>query len=314
MAIVKLSAGERRRLSVFITCLFLAALAWVITTLSSPYNFAIKRVLVFKNTPQKRAFHSLQADTVTAVVKGTGWQMLFSKMHNDGKTISVDLRSLENENYVVLSSQLKQINDKEVNQEIIAFNPDTLFFDFSNRSVKRVPVKLVSSLKYQPQFAQSNNAIVKPAYVTIDGPSDKINNIKEWDTDTLTATNVNKTIKEQLNMQAVSEGNLSIYPKSVDVIVPVDEFTEKTLEIPVKLINNRDYYNVKIFPQKVRVTFITALKKYAETDENFFEVQADLDLWRLQGYNTLPVKLTRVPPYCKIVNVDPPNIDFIIQK
>ena len=34
---------------------------------------------------------------------------------------------------------------------------------------------------------------------------------------------------------------------------------KKTVSIPVKLVNNRNYYNVKIFPQKVKVTFTTSL-------------------------------------------------------
>ncbi|WP_183573391.1 YbbR-like domain-containing protein [Mucilaginibacter sp. X5P1] len=314
MAIVKLSAGERRRLSAFFTCLVLASLAWLFTTLSKPYDYHVKRVLTYKNSPQKRAFHSLQSDTVEVTVKGTGWQMLFSKMNDENTPIAADLRSLDNGNFVVLSSQLKQINDKDANHEIIAINPDTLYFDFSYRMVKRVPVHLVAALKYQQQFAQSNNPIVKPAYVTLTGPANRISKITQWDTDSLIAEDVNETIRTKLNMQAVSEGNMSMYPKAVDVVVPVDEFTEKTLQIPVKIINNFDYYNVKIFPQKVKVTFVTSLKKYAEINEDFFEAESDLNLWRLQGYTILPVKLIRYPPFCKIVRIDPPNIDFIIRK
>ena len=314
MAIVKLSTTERRRLSAFFTCLVLAAVAWLFTTLSNPYNYTVKRVLNYKNAPQKRAFHSLQSDTVDVTVQGNGWQMLFSKMGDNNIPITVDLRSLDNANYVVLSSQLKQINDKDVNHAITAINPDTLYFDFSNRMVKRVPVRLLTSIKYQQQFAQSNNTFINPAYVTLTGPVSKISKITEWDTDSLIVNNVNETIRTKVDLQSVGEGNMSVYPKSVYVMLPVDEFTEKTLQIPVKLINNHDYYNVKIFPQKVKVTFITSLKKYAETDEDFFEAESDLDLWRLQGYSTLPVKLSRFPPFCKIVNIDPPNIDFIINK
>jgi len=271
MAIVKLSAGERRRLSAFFTCLVLAALAWIVTTLSNPYNFTVKPIVA-------------------------------------------DLQSLDKENYVVLNSQLNQINDRDTDNIIVSINPDTLYFDFSNRMVKRVPIRLVAGLRYQRQFAQSNNAVIKPAFVTLVGPSSLIDKITEWDTDSLTAGNVNETIRTSLNLQPVTEGNMTMYPKSIDVVVPVDEFTEKTLDIPVKLVNNRDYYNVKIFPQKVKVTFIIALKKYTEVDEDFFEAQADLDLWRLKGYSTLPVRLTRVPPFCKIISIQPPNIDFIIRK
>jgi len=274
----------------------------------------VKRVLSYKNAPQKRAFHSLQSDTVDVTIKGTGWQMLLSKMNNDNKPLIVDLQSLNSTNYVVLGSQISQVMDKDAIHDVAGFNPDTLYFDFLNRMVKRVPIKLITGIKYQHQFAQSNNTIIKPGYVTLVGPSARIDKITEWDTDSLTATDVNETIRARVNMQPVSEGNMTLYPKTIDVVIPVDEFTEKTLQIPVKLVNNHNFYNVKVFPQKVKVTFVTALKKYTEIDENFFEAEADLDLWRLKGYNTLPVKLTRVPPYCKIISIEPANIDFIIKK
>ena len=125
---------------------------------------------------------------------------------------------------------------------------------------------------------------------------------------------MNETIRTKLGLQPPNEGNITVYPKSVDVIVPVDEYTEKTLQIPVKLLNNNDYYNVKVFPEKVKVTFLTSLRRYMEIDENFFEADADLNLWKNQGYTTLPVKLIRVPPFCRVISVDPPNIDFIVKK
>lgn len=315
MAFVKLSASERRRLSAFFTCLVLAALAWVFTTLSNTYNFTVKAVLSYKNAPQKRAFHSLQPDTINTTLQGTGWQMLFSRMNNANKTINVDLSTLENKDYVVLSSQLKQINDKkEFDEQVVAFSPDTLYFDFSNRAVKRVPVQLVSDIKYQRQFAQSNDISIKPSYVTLSGPGNLIDNIKVWNTDSLRLDSVNETVKTRLDLQQAKEGNIGIYPKSVQVVLPVDEFTERTISVPVKLINNRDYYKVKVFPQKVKVTFTTSLSRYAEMDEDFFEASADLSLWRDRGYTTLPVKLTRMPSYCKIVKIEPQNIDFIVRK
>jgi hypothetical protein len=106
MAIIKLSAIERRRLSAFITCLVVAIFAWLFTTLSNPYKYTVKQAINFKNAPLKRAFHPLQSDTIEAIVQGTGWQMLFSKM-NEQKPISIDLRTLDTKNFIVLNAQVK---------------------------------------------------------------------------------------------------------------------------------------------------------------------------------------------------------------
>jgi YbbR domain-containing protein len=315
MAIIKLSATERRRVSVFFTCLLLAGIAWVLVTLSRTYNFTVRHVLTYQNTPQHRAFHSLQPDTVNITVKGTGWQMLFAKMNSASHPVKIDLRTLDRENYVVLKTQIKDINKShELQYEVVGFDPDTLYFDFSNRSVKRVPVRLIAALKYQQQFARSDDITIKPAYVTITGPSNRIDGITVWKTDSLKADDVDETIKTTVNLEPVKEGNISIYPKSVQVIVPVNEFTEKTIEVPVKLINNTEYYNVKVFPLKVRVTFTTPLNKYTDINEEYFEAQADLDLWKKRNYKMLPVKLAKIPDFCKIVKIEPQYVDFIIKK
>lgn len=315
MAIIKLSAIERRRLSAFITCLVFAVFAWLFTTLSNPYKYTVKQPLRYINSPQKKAFHSLQSDTVNAVVQGTGWQMLFSRVSDQRKSVLVDLQGLETKNYVVLSPQLKRINaKKDIDREIIAFTPDTLFFDFSSRSVKRVAVQLVKDIKYQKQFSQAGNIVIKPSYVTLSGPADVLARITSWKTDSLKLTDLNESYSTRLNLRPPNEGNVEVLPKSVQVSLPVDEYTEKTLAVPVKVINNHNFYDVKIFPQKVKVTFTTALRDYDDLNEDDFEAVVDLDNWRHRGYTILPVKVKRFPTYSRIVKIEPQNVDFIIRK
>lgn len=314
MAIIKLSAIERRRLSAAITCLVVAFVVWVLVTLSGTYKYTIKQGVNFKNSPRKRAFNSLQSDTVDVTMMGTGWQMLVSKMQAAGQPLNVDIHTLENKDFVVLSNQMAQINaGHDTVNYVVSINPDTLYFDFTNRMSKSVPVTVLSKISYEQGYAQSDRIMVRPKNVTISGPTNRIQKITEWPTDSLRLSDINEDYTTRLNLRPVNDGSLMIVPKQVEVRLPVDEFTEKTLEIPIKLINH-NFDNVKIFPQKVKVTFTVSLSKYAETDEDFFDAVADLDLWRNKGYTTLPVRLPRIPSFCKIVSVEPRNIDFIVKK
>lgn len=314
MPIIKLSVSERRRLQVFVTCLLLAMAAWVLTTLSGSYHFTVKQAINFKNAPQRRAFKALQADTVEVTMQGTGWQMLFSKVNTYTHPVTIDLHTLEHSNYIALNTQIAQINKTtDAQHRIIAFTPDTLYFDFTNRVVKKVKVEPVLEIKYQQQYEESGKIQVKPAFITINGPGNVIQNIKTWKTDTLRLNNVNDVISTTLPLQPVKEGNISIYPKNVQLRIPVEEFTEKTLRIPVKLVNNPHYYNVKVIPQYVNITFTVPLSRYTEVDEDFFEANADFGLWE-QGYSVLPINITRVPAYCRIVKTMPRNVDFLVKK
>jgi YbbR domain-containing protein len=169
-------------------------------------------------------------------------------------------------------------------------------------------------LKYQQQFAQSDDIVINPRYVTISGPSNVIDKITSWKTDSLKAEDVSENINTRVRLAPVKEGNIGIYPNSVQVKIPVAEFTEKTIDVTVRLVNNREYYRVNLLPKKVRVTFTTALNKYAGMNEEFFEAQADLNMWKSYGHKMLPVRVTQLPDYCRLVKIEPQNIDFIVKK
>jgi YbbR domain-containing protein len=316
MAIIKLSRAERRRISVFVTCFFVAVVAWVFVTMSNNYTYPVKVALNYKNQPLHKAFFALQADTVTALIGGTGWQKLFSSLtSSQNRNILVDLKKLETQNFIVLSSQLPQINQKsDKSAPIISFNPDTVYFDFTARQVKRVPVVLESNVTYQQQYARADDINLKPEYVTISGPAAFVDSVTSWKTDLLVVKNANSSIRSRLKLVLPKENNISIYPKMVDVTIPVDEFTEKTLEVPVKIINNYSYNRVTLFPKKVKITFTVSLNNYPEMDADFFEAVADLNAWQKHGSATLPVKLKQQPDYCKIVSIQPASINFIIRK
>jgi YbbR domain-containing protein len=315
MAIIKLSKAERRRLSVFFTCLVLAFAAWVVTILSDEYNYNVKMVVGFTNRPVKRSFRALQSDTVDARVEGSGWDMLFAKMNMDDNHLVINVKNLENHNFVLLSSQLKTINEKrKANQQIAAFEPDTLYFDFSSLAVRRVPILVQYKVETKRQFTISGDLLMRPDYVTVTGPAEEINKIKYWKTDSLKVEDVEDPVDQVVHLQPVPESNMTIFPKNVRVHIPVSEFTEKTVEVPVKLINNKNYYSVKMVPQKVKITFTVALDKYATTDERAFEAVADLDLWQIKGYKQLPVSVTLFPPFCKLVGIEPQNLDFIVKE
>ena len=316
MAIIKLSGAERRRISAFFTCLVLAVMAWIFVTMSNNYTFPVKITLNYKNHPPRKAFYALQADTVTALVGGSGWQKLLVNLTAAKKrTVTIDLKKLETQNFIVLSSQLPAINQQaEKNHQIISFSPDTVYFDFTARKVKRVPVILNSKISFEQQFALSGDININPKYVTISGPAAYVDSVKGWKTDSLTVEKANATIKSRLNLLLPKENNVSISPKAVDINVPVDEFTEKTLEIPVKLINNKVYSNVTLLPKKVKVTFTVSLNNYPEIGADFFEAVTDLNDWQKNGLVTLPIKLRQKPDYCTIVSVQPANVNFFVRK
>ena len=315
MAIIKLTPAEKRKLSIFFTCLSLAVIAWLFFSLSNKYEYEVKTVVNFRNLPANKAFNPLQSDTVLLKVQGSGWQLLFTRLRIYPSDVKVDLKALEKRNFVTFSEQMNSINSYYSSQQkIINVQPDTLYFDFTTRKVKKVPIKLLSNLSFVKQFGQSEKTILKPDYVTLTGPQEQLDKIEFWLTDTLKRKFVEATINEKVNLVKAKEANISIYPTSTEAKIPVEEFTEKKILVPVRIVNNSEYYNVKLIPDKVKITIMISLKDYANADEDDFEAIADLNLWKNNKANMLPVQLVKRRGFSRVRKIEPLQVNFIIKK
>jgi YbbR domain-containing protein len=315
MPFIRLTKIERRRVLTLLACLFLAIAAWLFMALNNKYNYIAKTVIVFKNKPAKRAFYPLQTDTLDLEVEGTGWQLVFARLRISPPSISVNLSQLNARNFVVLSDQLYNIN-KQVGsaQKVISVKPDTLYFDFTKQIIKKVNIKLVSQLAFHKQYGLASEVILNPKSVTVAGPQEELSKIVAWPTDTLKINNLQNSTTARIGLQHSIHKNVSIYPSSTEVKLSVDEFTEKTVEVPLKILNNRNYNSIKLYPKKVKVTFLVALGSYAQVDANFITATIDVDEWKNLNHRQFAVKITEFPDYCKLISVSPSKIDFVVEK
>jgi len=315
MPFIRLTQIEKRRVFTILACLFLAIAAWLFMALNNKYIYTAKTVIIFKNTPTKRAFYPLQSDTVDLQVEGTGWQLLFSRLRINPSSVVVSLSQLNTKDFITFSDQLYNVNRQlESTQKVISVRPDTLYFDFTKRTVKKVPINLVSKLDFISQYGISSDIILNPKYVKVAGPAEELSKITVWPTDTLKLNKIQGSTTVRIGLQHSIHKNVSIYPSSVEVKLPVDEFTEKTVEVPLKIINNKNYNSIKLYPKKIKVTFLVALGNYSQVNENFITATVDVNEWQELAHKQFTVKITEFPDYCKLININPSKVDFVVEK
>jgi len=312
MPFLTLNRLERKRLSVFLTSFLMAIFAWLFFALSNRYPYKLDVKVNYIDPPVHKAYHPLHDDTVTLSIEGSGWQLLFSRLRSH-EVLNVSLKELEYKSYIALSNQINELNHQiESGQKIIRLYPDTLFFDFSSRITKKVPVKLRYQLSFKKSFAISGPVKIYPDSVMITGAAEYIRKIKFWPTETLIYSDVNSSITTKVPLKA--PGNtLDIMTKQVKVDFPVDEFTEKVVEVPVTLINNKSK-EVMFLPEKVRVTVLTALSSYSTIEKDSFKANVDFNGWLKYKYAQLPVSFTKLPAYTKLIKVEPQVVDFVIEQ
>ncbi len=129
--------------------------------------------MTYVNLPENKAFHPLQSDTVTVNIKMSGWKVFMERLRPDTAKIQVDLSGLKSRNFIVFGNQIGFINRQfPGDKQVVGVSPDTLYFDFSKQTQRKVPVKAVQNLTFQRQYGVIGATRTVPEYVTITGPLD----------------------------------------------------------------------------------------------------------------------------------------------
>lgn len=315
MVAINLNKKQQKKLSLFAFCLLVSFLVWSLFALSNRYIYTVKVSLNYVNIPPKRAFHPLQSDTVNMQVEGTGWQVLFSNLRLKPQGIQVDLSGLKTRDWILFSNQLGYINRQfSANQRVVSISPDTLFFNFSKQDVKKVTVNLFKEIEFRKQYDIVGDIKIEPKYVTVTGPLEDLVLIDGWATDTLRRNDVDQSIEARIALTKSQKANINIHPSMVDIKIPVGEVTEEIIEVPIKAENAKAFRTVKILPEKVRLTLIVSLEKYETINKDMFEAVINLNDWRSQNIQHLPIIITKQPDFVKVVKIEPQNVEFLLWK
>lgn len=311
----RISKIQRRKISIFVRCLIISFLAWLMIAVSNKYTFTVKAGIEYVNIPEKRAFHPLQSDTVSVRIKMSGWNVLLSRLRPDTANIQVDLSSLSARNYIVFSNQIGFINRQfPLEKQAISVSPDTLYFDFSKQTQRKVPVRVPMHLGFKKQYGVIGATRTIPEYVTITGPLEDVANIEYLETDSIFGSQVHTDIRTVSSINRRQRTNVTIYPTFAEVTIPIGELTEKIIELPIKVESQGRYTSVRTIPTKVTVTTLVSLKDFSKWTARDFEAIVDLSNWEENRVNSLPVILTKVPDFVKIVKLEPQNVDFFVRK
>ncbi|QQT24820.1 hypothetical protein I6J02_13855 [Sphingobacterium spiritivorum] len=315
MALRRFNKSQKRKISIFLRCILISFIAWTLFAISNKYVYSMKAGIQYVNLPDNKAFHPLQSDTVSLKVEMSGWKLLLSRFRQDTANIQVDLSGLKNRNWIVFSNQIGFINRQFPNDKhVVSVSPDTLYFDFSKQTQRKVPIKAVYSVDFAKQYGIIGDTRSLPEYVTITGPLEDVANIESWETDTIRGTGINADIRTMAYLDRNQKANINVYPAYAEVTIPVGELTEKVMELPIKVENAEKYTSVRTLPTKVKVIILVSLKDYNKWTQRDFEAVVDIEDWEENRVPNLPVILTKIPPYCKVVSVEPQNVDFFIRK
>jgi hypothetical protein len=310
----------KRDYLIFLGFLALSSLFWLLKTFEKTYeadytfniDFHDKKGYVFDEDLPKK---------VTLTVEETGFDLLRYKLNPNFQTVSLNLEELIQRrerrrgtgNYFLLSSDIKGpiIRYLPSTTTIKNIQPDTLHIRFGRQVQKKVPVSFNGLVIPARQRMISGNIRVTPDSVTIFGSARILDTLLSVRTEFETFNNVKDTLSQTMRLQKIP--GIEFGQNRFNVMIPVETFTEKTVNVPVVGIGFPNDMQVRTFPGLVQVSFFVGVGRYSTVDERNFKAWVDYSDIKNTGGNQLKVTVETDQKWIDNMNVSPEMIDFLLE-
>lgn len=316
----KPSRFKRRNLLIFIVCLMIATLFWFLLAFNGFYTTTIRVPVQYINMPEQKMMTDKLPTELEVSLSGSGYQLMSYMLQPDNALILLDGRNIgtspslkASSAFLTTYSGIDYFNRLHGDVSVLHISPDTLFFNFFERGIRKVPVIPNLDLSFRSQFYLSDSARVLPDSITLTGPADRFDSIFSIRTELLQLSDVYKSGVYTLKIEQLDSA-LSYAPVQVDVELNVDQFTEAVIEVPIRIEHLLSRDSLDIYPEKVQVSCLVALKQYNTLKPSSFVVAADAFDLRDTRSRSLKLYLRKYPAFIKQVRIQPETVEFIVRK
>lgn len=303
-----------REFFIFMFFFVIASIFWLVQTLDREYELEVKVPVRLQNVPESIVITSDFPSDLTVNVRDKGTTLLNYRLTKRFSPINIDFAEYQNRRHhvTILSSTFAKAVTSQLgaNTHVGTIKPDTLEYYYSEGKSKKVPVRLQAKVSAGQQYYLSDT-IFTPEQVTVYAPQGALDTIKVAYTKYFEQTQIEDTLHRQVEL-AGSRG-VKFVPDVVDLILPVDIYTEKSVEVPIEGVNFPADKTLRAFPSKVKVTFHVGLSKYLDIKPEDFHVLVTYEELMKLGNEKYEVKLKKVPQGISQLRIYPQQVDFLIE-
>ncbi len=310
-----LLSKRSREFFVFLFFFVIASGFWLLQTLNNDYETEFSIPVRLKGVPNNTVITSEPAPELRIKVKDKGTVLLNYMLGKSFYPITLDFSDYKgaNNHVRIYASQFekKVLSQLNVSTRLISMKPDTLEYIYSTGASKLIPVKLLGTVNAGRQYYLSDT-IFKPDSVLVYAPAGILDTITTAYTQRLKLEDISDTLKQQVPLLA--RKGVKYVPASVEMMLPVDIYTEKTVEVPLHGVNFPADKVLRAFPSKVQVTFQVGLSRFRQISADDFHINVSYEELLRLGSDKYTVKLKKIPHGVSQVRFNPEQVDFLIEQ
>ena len=321
-AFVKRDQKFRQRLTVFFICLLISVFVWFTVKMDNEYQEIVPIPLTFVSSPRSMVLVGASDSVLYVELSEKGSELLRYRYLNSREPLEVNTRNViltqrrgESSGYILTSSLIDDIGyQHDLAGRVVSISPDTLYLSFKRETYKKVPVTASLQISTQKQYMVYGNIRYEPDSVLLRGPEDVLEGITSVTLGVLDDKNLKETTEKDLPVSLSRQFDfITARPDQVHVTIPIEEFTESNIEVPVSIIADSTT-RIRLFPDAGSLSFLVALKDFAQVTPGMFKVVADFSNMDLEKESKVRLRVAEAPSTIKITRIEPEKAEFIIIK
>ena len=309
-----------KRVAAYLICVAIATGFWFLNALSKTYTIDIVAPVRYVNFPKNKTLSNNPPEQFGLTIKAHGFTILRHKLSLLVFPLDFDVNDLTNNrmmesrknSYAFPARQfLTKLSYQLSNDlEIISMNPDTLFFKFEQMSQKRVKVKPIVKISLKKQYQISGDIITTPDSVMVNGPQALLDTLQFVYAETQRFNDVDRAIQTKANISPLKE--IFFETQTVEMNIPVEEYTEAQQSVQVTLVNQPADVKVKLFPVRVKVSFLVGLSRFSDIHPEDFKLTVSYkDIQERKQH--LKITADSNPAYLYDLKISPEELEYLIE-
>ncbi len=311
-----------RKLLIFLFFLLLSTIFWLLNELSKNSSTTITCPVKYINLPKDKVLVKELPSRFELTIEAPGYTLLKYKLSNRLLPLIFDLNQYgftimgnsSAQKFFILTSRVRSGIARQLRSDVQLLNisPDSIIFEFGEIVQKRVPVVPDLSIQYAKQFMLTGEITIDPDTIMISGPDLIIDTIQQVYTRKELISGVNQLTTHSINLEEIK--NVTYSTKKVTITIPVEQYTEALLDIPIEKVHVPDSLILKTFPGSVTLTCNVSLSNYEKLTPHQFRAVVDYEAIEKKLGNKLKVSIVKAPEYVRSIRFHPVNVEFIIEK
>ena len=311
-----------RRIFSFFICLLISAFLWLISALNRSYTRTVAIPVKFANYPVGKRIVNKLPPYIMADIKTTGAKLLMLLVKKSIAEITIDIASVTNKkslsgntsiNTVAFIGNLSKLLNTDV--DLIKVKPDSIHFIFGKTFTKKVFIKPQVQINYNIPQGIFKRIKVIPQFINISSDSVTLSKIDTLYTEKLVLNNLNQKVEQQANIQLPEDldGLVALSAQKVTLQINLDEYAQKIIQLPVKVLNVPANISVKTFPATVSVTITVPYIQFDSLSPQVINATVDFKQ-TVNQKEKLTVTVSSSILDSKITQISPQKVEFVIRK